>query len=73
MRLTDFGFAKKLPKGDKFSKGMGSKFYIAPEIIEREPYDHKADVWSASVIAYSLMCNNVPFAGRNFKEVLKNI
>lgn len=54
--LTDFGFAMKTPfKGTKY-RPAGTRFYVAPELLEKEArYDYKVDIWSACVVAYVLL------------------
>ena len=71
--LADFGFSTYLAEGNKLTKGMGSKYYIAPEVYGRLPYDKKVDVWSASVIVYVIICGHLPYPGENFTEIYKNI
>jgi serine/threonine protein kinase len=31
---------------------LGSSLYMAPELVRREPYNEKVDVWSLGVITY---------------------
>jgi serine/threonine protein kinase len=31
---------------------LGSPLYMAPELVNREPYTEKVDVWSLGVITY---------------------
>ena len=51
VKITDYGVSKKI---DFFSKGFTSivdSFYCtAPEIIKREKYDYKCDLWSLGII-----------------------
>ena len=43
---------------------MGTAYYLAPELVQREPYDTKVDIWSAGVIIYYLITGEFPFNGK---------
>lgn len=34
---------------------------MAPEIILKEPYNEKIDIWSAGVIVHEMLCGSLPF------------
>ena len=52
---------------------MGSPLYMAPELVKREPYTEKVDVWSLGVITYQLLSGKTPFESRNLKKIDWNI
>ena len=52
---------------------LGSPLYMAPELINREPYTEKVDVWSLGVITYQLLSGKTPFESRNLKKIDYNI
>ena len=52
---------------------LGSPLYMAPELINREPYTEKVDVWSLGVITYQLLSGRTPFESRNVKKIDYNI
>lgn len=52
----------------------GTPAYIAPEILREEGYSgFKADIWSAGVVLYAMLCGTVPFKASNMKELHKMI
>ena len=52
---------------------LGSPLYMAPELVKREPYNEKVDVWSLGVITYQLLSGKTPFESRNPKKIDWNI
>ena len=73
IRLVDFDLA--LPKPDKpqkRSKNPGTPAYMAPELLLRQPIDHRVDIFAYGVSAYELLTNQKPFAGDSAEEILKS-
>lgn len=52
--LVDFGFATKVEDYDKLFLRCGTPGYVAPEVLNDQPYNCKADVFSAGIIFYIL-------------------
>ena len=53
---------------------LGSPLYMAPELVNREPYTEKVDIWSLGVIAYQLLSGKTPFESRrSLKKIDWNI
>ncbi|ONL96438.1 Serine/threonine-protein kinase ATG1c [Zea mays] len=46
---------------------------MAPEVMQGQKYDAKADLWSVGVILYQLVTGIPPFNGDNQIQLLKNI
>ena len=42
-------------------------------IFSSENYDHKCDIWSLGVIFYEMVFSDVPWKGRDERDLLKNI
>ncbi|NXE04399.1 TSSK3 kinase, partial [Lophotis ruficrista] len=73
LKLTDFGFAKRLPRdhGDLSWTFCGSTAYAAPEVLQGMPHDsRKGDVWSMGVILYVLLCACLPFDDTDIPRML---
>jgi serine/threonine protein kinase len=46
---------------------------MAPQVLSRQPYTTKCDVWSLGVIYYEMLFNAMPWMGRHENELLNNI
>jgi len=69
LRLIDFGLAKGLRHGcNRCIDQCGSSSYVAPEILLGKHYNAAADVWSAGVILYLLLCGELPFYVENEED-----
>lgn len=73
IKLTDFGFAVCTPDVHKLQEELGSRWYMAPEILAKQEYNEKVDVWSAGVVAHLLLIGEPPFPGDTKEEVYKMI
>lgn len=72
LKLIDFGTSRKICNDEKLSTKMGTPYYIAPEVLNKN-YDLKCDVWSAGVIFYILLCGYPPFNGDTDEEIISKI
>jgi protein kinase A len=59
LRLTDFGFAKKID--GKTYTICGTPEYLAPEIVLNRGYSKPADWWALGVITYEMLAGIDPF------------
>ncbi len=72
VRLVDFDLAKPRPeKPRKFSKNPGTPAYMAPEQLQRDAYDHRADIFAYGVTAYELLTGQKPFQGDTPEEIFR--
>lgn len=40
---------------------LGTKGYLAPEMLQRQSYSKSVDVWALGIIAFILLCGCLPF------------
>jgi len=73
LKIADFGFAKFLQPFALAETLCGSPLYMAPEVMQAQKYDAKADLWSVGVILYQLVTGIPPFNGDNQIQLLKII
>jgi serine/threonine protein kinase len=52
-KIIDFGLGRDTQNGKRFLNSMvGSKLYMAPEIIQGDPHGVSVDIWSIGIILY---------------------
>ena len=74
IKISDLGFASKFDRGGKgMTLVLGSPLYMAPELVNRQPYTEKVDVWSLGVITYQLLSGHTPFESDSIKKIDWNI
>ncbi|KDO28031.1 CAMK/CAMK1 protein kinase [Saprolegnia parasitica CBS 223.65] len=60
VKIIDFGLAKLLHDNQTRSF-LGTRGYLAPEMLRRQSYSKSVDVWALGVIVYVLLCGCLPF------------
>jgi len=71
VKLIDLGLA--CTDVEETQKPMcGSPGYLAPEMLHKEVYGTKVDMFSAGVMLYAMLYRMLPFSGCGTKQVLKN-
>lgn len=60
LKITDFGFAKKIDRG-KTTTICGTPEYYAPEMIKQQSYSFSVDWWTLGVLLYEMMTGKPPF------------
>ena len=61
--VADFGIAKAAEGADLTGTGttLGTAKYLAPEQVQGQPVDARADVYSLGVVLYECLCGRPPF------------
>ena len=71
IKVCDFGGSQIFQKGDVQKQFIGSRYYVAPEVILKS-YNFKCDLWSCGVIMYILLTHKIPFFAEK-EEIYKKI
>lgn len=60
IKLIDFGLGTRFIGACPLKTRCGTLYATAPEVL-RESYDEKCDIWSAGVVAFTLLSGRKPF------------
>ncbi|XP_028015494.2 G protein-coupled receptor kinase 4 isoform X1 [Eptesicus fuscus] len=69
IRISDLGLALEVPEGETVRGRVGTVGYMAPEVINNEPYAYGPDWWGLGCLLYEMIQGHSPF--RRFKEKVK--
>ncbi|KAJ8942227.1 hypothetical protein NQ314_010127 [Rhamnusium bicolor] len=73
-KLCDFGFARNMSTGTHVLTSIkGTPLYMAPELIDEQPYDYNADLWSLGCIIYELLMGTPPFCTASILHLIRLI
>ncbi len=79
-KIIDFGISKVTAEQQEglaktqTGTALGTPYYMSPEQIRGDSdIDHRADLWSAGVMAFEMMTGRRPFIGDNYNMLIINI
>jgi len=74
LKLADFGISKVLSNTLDFAKsGVGTPFYLSPEICKGDNYNFKTDIWMFGCLMYELSTLKKPFKANSFNLLIDKI
>lgn len=64
-KITDFGLSRITSDGSQdfgtMTSAVGTCHWMAPEVLQSNHYDQKADVYSFGMIMFEIICREIPF------------
>ncbi|KAM7364566.1 inhibitor of nuclear factor kappa B kinase subunit beta [Cochliomyia hominivorax] len=60
-KLSDFGYARDIPYKTIAQSVVGTRNYVAPEIIDGGVYSKTIDYFSIGILIYEIICGTQPF------------
>lgn len=74
LKIADFGFSRKLQADEQYTMGIkGSPLYMAPEVLNLQPYSSQADLYSLGVILYECLFGSAPYKTNDLNYLTKQI
>jgi len=64
-KIGDFGTARNVKDVTElftYTTGQGTPIYMAPEILDVSPYNHKADIYSYAITLLQVFCREKPWS-----------
>ena len=77
IKLNGFQYSKALESNLKYEKMPHPEFdgtlaYMSPQILTKENYSSKCDVWSVGVVFYECLFGRLPWTGEDRKSTRLN-
>ena len=72
-KLGDFGVGTKLLDENFRSSIKGSPYWMSPQVIQKEKYDNKTDIWSLGITCVELLQGEPPYSELSPNEVMEKI
>ena len=73
IKIGDMGMSKYVEEGEMIISRVGTPLYIAPELVKKEKYDYKIDIWSFGCSLYHLAKTSPPFNDENLIKLGNSI
>ncbi|QPB44429.1 Ser/Thr protein kinase [Medusavirus stheno T3] len=72
VKVSDFGFAR-IKQDNVTMTHCGTSGWMAPEVIQNQAYDERADVYSFGIVLWEILTHKRPFAGEPLMKVSMDV
>ncbi|ESU36847.1 Kinase, NEK [Giardia duodenalis] len=69
IKLGDFGLCRSLGELSQAKTNVGTPLYMAIEVLQKQSYTEKADIWSLGCVIYELCALQPPFVASNMDSL----
>jgi len=52
---------------------IGTVLYMAPEVVQRQPYDEMSDIWAIGIVLFVMLTGRIPYKERDMKRLVRQI
>ncbi|KAG0095166.1 Serine/threonine kinase [Podila epicladia] len=74
IKIADYGLCKEnMTFGATTRTICGTPEFMAPEILEEQPYDRAVDWWAFGVLMYEMLLGRAPFSGEEEEDIYDSI
>ncbi|EGR34428.1 hypothetical protein IMG5_011940 [Ichthyophthirius multifiliis] len=75
IKIADFGFSKVVEEMNDpvLLSFVGTPSYMSPQILQKQNYSSKTDIWSMGMIFYEILYQKKAWQGSGYFELLDNI
>lgn len=68
VKLMDFGIA--MTNGEVPDNYEGTLLYMAPEMLQRKPFDYRIDIYALGITAFAMLTGKTPFMASDMDTVI---
>ncbi|CAD8133930.1 unnamed protein product [Paramecium pentaurelia] len=71
LKIADFGFSRRI--NNTMTSIVGTPIYMAPQILFKQEYTSKCDIWSLGVVFFELLFGKLPWMASDIIDLLDKI